>query len=99
MYLVTILFSAIITNNATAVLMFPIAYATATQLSVNPRPFAILVAIAASASFATPIAYQTNMIVYGPGGYRFSDFLKTGIPLNLILWLVAVALIPFFWSF
>jgi di/tricarboxylate transporter len=99
MYLVTILFSAIITNNATAVLMFPIAYATATQLSVNPRPFAILVAIAASASFATPIAYQTNMIVYGPGGYRFSDFLKTGIPLNLILWIIAVALIPFFWSF
>jgi di/tricarboxylate transporter len=99
MYLVTILFSAIITNNATAVLMFPIAYATATQLSVNPRPFAILVAIAASASFATPIAYQTNMIVYGPGGYRFSDFLKTGIPLNFILWLLAVALIPFFWSF
>ncbi len=98
-YLVTILFSAIITNNATAVLMFPIAYATATQMSVNPRPFAILVAIAASASFATPIAYQTNMIVYGPGGYRFSDFLKTGIPLNLILWLVVVALIPFFWSF
>ena len=99
MYLVTILFSAIITNNATAVLMFPIAYATATHLSVNPRPFAFLVAIAASASFATPIAYQTNMIVYGPGGYRFSDFLKMGIPLNLILWLVAVALIPFFWSF
>ena len=99
MYLVTILFSAIITNNATAVLMFPIAYATATHLSVNPRPFAFLVAIAASASFATPIAYQTNMIVYGPGGYRFSDFLKTGIPLNLILWLVAVALIPFFWNF
>ena len=99
MYLVTILFSAIITNNATAVLMFPIAYATATHLSVNPRPFAFLVAIAASASFATPIAYQTNMIVYGPGGYRFSDFLKIGIPLNLILWLVAVALIPFFWNF
>ena len=99
MYLVTILFSAIITNNATAVLMFPIAYATATHLSVNPRPFAFLVAIAASASFATPIAYQTNMIVYGPGGYPFSDFLKTGIPLNLILWIVAVALIPFFWSF
>jgi di/tricarboxylate transporter len=99
MYLVTILFSAIITNNATAVIMFPIAYATATHLSVNPRPFAFLVAIAASASFATPIAYQTNMIVYGPGGYRFSDFLKTGIPLNLILWIVAVALIPFFWSF
>ncbi len=99
LYLVTILFSAIITNNATAVLMFPIAYATAAHLSVDPRPFAILIAIAASASFATPIAYQTNMIVYGPGGYRFSDFLKTGIPLNLLLWFVAVLIIPFFWNF
>ena len=99
LYLVTILFSAIITNNATAVLMFPIAYAIAVNLSVDPRPFAILVAIAASASFATPISYQTNMIVYGPGGYRFSDFLKTGIPLNLLLWFVAVFSIPFFWNF
>ena len=99
LYLVTILFSAIITNNATAVLMFPIAYAIAVNLSVDPRPFAILVAIAASASFATPISYQTNMIVYGPGGYRFSDFLKTGIPLNLLLWFVAVLIIPFFWNF
>jgi di/tricarboxylate transporter len=99
LYLVTILFSAIITNNATAVIMFPIAYAIAGQLSVDPRPFAILIAIAASASFATPIAYQTNMIVYGPGGYRFSDFLKIGIPLNIILWLVAILVIPFFWKF
>ena len=99
LYLVTILFSAVITNNATAVLMFPIAYQTAVHLSLNPRPFAILVAIAASASFATPIAYQTNMIVYGPGGYTFSDFLKAGIPLNLLLWLVAVFAIPFFWAF
>lgn len=99
LYLVIILFSAIITNNATAVLMFPIAYATSVQISANPRPFAILVAIAASASFATPIAYQTNMIVYGPGGYRFIDFLKTGIPLNILLWIVAVSIIPFFWNF
>ena len=99
LYLVTILFSALITNNATAVIMFPIAYAIAVQLSVDPRPFAILIAIAASASFATPIAYQTNMIVYGPGGYRFSDFLRTGIPLNIILWLVAIVVIPFFWEF
>jgi di/tricarboxylate transporter len=99
LYLVTILFSAVITNNATAVLVFPIAYQTAVHLSLNPRPFAILVAIAASASFATPIAYQTNMIVHGPGGYKFSDFLKAGIPLNLLLWLVAVFAIPFFWTF
>jgi di/tricarboxylate transporter len=99
LYLVTVLFSAVITNNATAVLIFPIAYQTAVHLSLNPRPFAILVAIAASASFATPIAYQTNMIVHGPGGYKFSDFLKAGIPLNLLLWLVAVFAIPFFWTF
>jgi len=99
LYLGTILFSAVITNNATAVLMFPIAYQTAVHLSLNPRPFAILVAIAASASFATPIAYQTNMIVHGPGGYKFGDFLKAGIPLNLLLWLVAVFTIPFFWTF
>ncbi len=99
LYLVTILFSAVITNNATAVLMFPIAYQTAVHLSLNPRPFAILVAIAASASFATPISYQTNMIVHGPGGYTFSDFLKAGIPLNLLLWLVTVFALQFFWTF
>jgi di/tricarboxylate transporter len=99
LYLLTILFSALITNNATAVLMFPIAYETALQISADPRPFAILVAIAASASFATPIAYQTNMIVYGPGGYRFSDFLKTGIPLNLLLFFTAIYFIPLFWNF
>ncbi len=96
-YLITIFFSAIITNNATAVLVFPIAYAAATHIAADPRPFAMLVAIAASASFATPIAYQTNMIVYGPGGYTFSNYLKTGIPLNILLWIVAVVLIPFFW--
>ena len=99
MYLVTIVFSAIITNNATAALMFPIAYATASHIAADPRPFAIVVAIAASASFATPIAYQTNMIVYGPGGYKFSDYLKTGIPLNILLWIVAMIVIPVFWPF
>ncbi len=97
MYLLTICFSAIITNNATAVLMFPIAIATASHISADPRPFAFIVALAASASFATPIAYQTNMIVYGPGGYRFSDYLKVGIPLNILLWIIAVATVPVFW--
>lgn len=97
LYLGTVVLSSVITNNATAVLMFPIAYQTALQLSLDPRPFAILIAVAASASFATPISYQTNMIVHGPGGYKFSDFLKTGIPLNLLLWLVAVFAILFFW--
>ncbi|MFC1591976.1 SLC13 family permease [Thermodesulfobacteriota bacterium] len=98
LYLLTIFFSCIITNNATAVLMFPIAYATALRIGADPRPFAILVAIAASASFATPIAYQTNMLVYGPGGYRFSDYLKVGLPLNFLLWITVVAIIPLFWS-
>jgi len=99
LYLVTIFFSAIITNNATAVLMFPIAYTTANHIAADPRPFAILIAIAASASFATPIAYQTNMIVYGSGGYRFSDYLKTGIPLNILLWIVAMITLPLFRHF
>ncbi len=98
LYLLTIGFSAVITNNATAVLMFPIAYAAAGHIGAEPRAFAILVAIAASASFATPIAYQTNMIVYGPGGYRFSDYLRVGIPLNILLWITAVAVIPFVWK-
>ncbi len=97
MYFITICFSAIITNNATAVLMFPIAFSLAENLSLDPRPFAFIVALAASASFATPIAYQTNMIVYGPGGYRFSDYLKVGIPLNLILWGIAVAAVSLVW--
>ena len=56
-------------------------------------------ALAASASFASPVGYQTNMMVYGPGGYRFTDFVRAGLPLNLILWIVAVALVPFFWPF
>jgi di/tricarboxylate transporter len=97
LYLLTISFSAIITNNATAVLMFPIAYTMAAHISADPRPFAILVAIAASASFATPIAYQTNMIVYGPGGYKFRDYLKIGIPLNILLWIISIIVIPLFW--
>jgi di/tricarboxylate transporter len=98
LYLLTIGFSAVITNNATAVLMFPIAYAAAGHIGAEPRAFAILVAIAASASFATPIAYQTNMIVYGPGGYRFSDYLRVGIPLNILLWITAIVVIPLVWN-
>lgn len=97
MYLLTIAFSAFITNNATAVIMFPIACAAAGHIGADARPFVFAVALAASASFATPIAYQTNIIVYGPGGYRFSDYLKAGIPLNLLLLVISILLIPAIW--
>ncbi len=96
-YLLTTICTETITNNAAAVLLFPFAIAAATQLGVDPRPFAVVVAIAASASFATPIGYQTNMMVYGPGGYRFTDFLRVGLPLNLLVGIVSVCLIPWIW--
>ena len=81
-YLATALFSAVITNNAAAVLMFPVALGMAQNLGADLLPFAITIAMAASASFATPIGYQTNLMVYGPGGYRFTDFLRIGVPLT-----------------
>jgi di/tricarboxylate transporter len=91
------LFTELVTNNAAAVLMFPIALATATGMGLDPRGFAIAVAVAASASFLTPIGYQTNTMVYGPGGYRFTDYLRLGLPLNLIVVLAIVFTVPFFW--
>ncbi|UCF39665.1 MAG: anion permease, partial [Gemmatimonadota bacterium] len=95
--LATIALHAIITNNATAVLMFPIAISTGGQLGADPRPFAIAVAIAASAGFLTPIAYQTNVMVYGPGGYRFGDYARLGWILTVIVLLATVLLVPLFW--
>ncbi len=97
MYLVTAIVTSLITNNAAAVLMFPFAIATAQDLGVDPRPFAFCVAFAASASFSTPIGYQTNLMVYGPGGYRFMDYVRVGLPLNVLLWVVATLLIPLIW--
>jgi di/tricarboxylate transporter len=96
-YLLTVLFTELMSNNAAAVLMVPIALSVAAGLGVDPRPFAIAVAFAGSAAFSTPIGYQTNTLVYGPGGYRFTDFTRVGLPLNLILWGVASVLIPLFW--
>jgi di/tricarboxylate transporter len=93
------LISNMITNNAAAVLMFPIAVATAASLGVNLLPFVIGVMMAASCSFATPIAYQTNLMVYGPGGYRFVDYLRFGGLLSLLLWGLTVALTPLVWPF
>jgi di/tricarboxylate transporter len=98
-YGLTTLLTEIITNNAAAVLMFPIAQSTAGSLDVSFWPFIVCIMMAASASFATPIGYQTNMMVYGPGGYRFSDYLRIGLPLNILLGLVTVLLAPLIWPF
>ena len=98
-YAITTLFTELITNNGAAVLMFPIALATATNLGVDLTPFAIAIMMAASASFATPIGYQTNLMVYGPGGYRFTDYLKVGVPLNLLMGAVTLLVAPLVWSF
>lgn len=98
-YLLASLLTEMVTNNAVAILMTPIAISIAVSLDVDPRPFLVAIMFGASASFITPIGYQTNTYVYGAGGYRFGDFLKIGIPLNLILWVVAVVLIPKIWPF
>jgi len=95
-YLLTSVLSELI-NHAVAVVVTPVAIGLAVSLGIDPRPLVIAVMIAASATFATPISYQTNMMVYGPGGYRFGDFLRVGIPLNLSVGLLASALIPLFW--
>lgn len=98
-YTITSLFTGLITNNAAAVLIFPIAQATAETLGVSLWPFVAVIMMAASASFATPIGYQTNLMVYGPGGYRFSDYVRIGLPLNLVLGALTVALAPLIWPF
>ena len=79
--------------------MTPIALAVAQQMGFDPRPFVFAVAFAASASFITPVGYQTNLMVYGPGGYKFSDYIRVGLPLSLLLFIVAIFFIPRIWSF
>jgi di/tricarboxylate transporter len=96
-YAATMLFTELITNNAAAVLMFPIAMASAAGIGANPLPFIVAVTVAASCGFATPLGYQTHLIVYGPGGYRFTDFLRIGVPMNLIVMAVALTVIPRVW--
>ncbi|MBQ2342042.1 MAG: anion permease [Bacteroidaceae bacterium] len=97
LFLITNIFTELITNNAAAALAFPLALAVSEKLGVNPMPFVVCVCFAASSSFSTPIGYQTNLIVQGVGGYKFKDFARVGIPMNIIVFLVSVLLIPFFY--
>lgn len=99
LYLAGTLITELITNNAAAILMFPISLEMARLFHVDPRPFIMALVLSASASFISPMGYQTNMMVYGPGGYRFTDFLRVGGPLNLLLWMTAIFLIPRIWPF
>jgi di/tricarboxylate transporter len=96
-YLLTSILTELVSNNAVAVVVTPIAIGLGAAMGVDPRPLVVAVMVAASASFATPIGYQTNMLVYGPGGYKFTDFLRVGIPLNLTTGLIASAVIPLIW--
>lgn len=98
-YLATMLCTEMITNNAAAVLMFSIAWKTSLALGVSPLPFVMAVMIAASASFSTPFGYQTNLMVYGLGGYRMTDYLRFGLPMNLLVFLTAMLIIPQVWPF
>ena len=98
-YIITSIFTEVLSNNATVVIMIPLGISIASQLACDPRPFIIAVCIASSASFATPIGYQTNTYVYSVGGYRFSDFFKVGVPLNLLYMVVSTTIIPLIWPF
>lgn len=99
LYLLTAVLTEVMSNNATAVLMAPIAISTAATLGVDAKPLLMAVCFAASTSFATPVGYQTNTMVFHPGGYRYTDFMRVGIPLNVIFWALAVWFIPKFWPF
>jgi di/tricarboxylate transporter len=97
MFVLTAVFSAVISNVAAAVILFPIAVSAAESMGLNVLPFAVMIMVAASASFATPIGYQTNLMVYGPGDYQFSDFLKLGVPLTIIVGIVSYIVVPTIW--
>ena len=96
-YFITIFLTEISSNAATAIIMTPISLAVAQQMGFDPRAFVFAVAFAASASFITPVGYQTNLMVYGPGGYKFSDYIRVGFPLALIFWVMAIFVLPILW--
>ena len=98
-YFITMILTEIASNAATAIIMTPITLSLATNFGFDPKPFIFAVCYAASASFITPVGYQTNLMVFGPGGYRYSDYIKVGLPLGLILWIVSVIMIPMIWPF
>ena len=98
-FILTNLFTELITNNAAAALAFPLALSISAQLGVSPMPFFVVICMAASASFSTPIGYQTNLIVQGIGNYKFTDFVRVGLPLNIITFLISIFLIPYIWPF
>lgn len=98
-YLVTMILTEVSSNAATAIIMTPIAIIASTQSGYDPRPFVFAICFAASSSFITPIGYQTNLMVYGPGGYKFTDYMKVGFPLGMTLWILATIIIPVFWPF
>jgi len=98
-YLLTAIMTETMSNAAAAVLLAPIAISTAEQIGVDPRPFLMAITFAASTGFSTPVGYQTNTMIYNPGGYKYSDFLRAGVPLNLIFWVLSVIFIPRLWAF
>ena len=99
LYVVTNIITELITNNAAAAFAFPIALAVSQQMGLSPMPFMVAICIAASCSFSSPIGYQTNMIVQGIGGYSFRDFVRIGLPLNIIAFVISMIFIPIFWPF
>jgi di/tricarboxylate transporter len=98
-FLLASLMTGFMSNAATAVLLAPLAITSAHMMGVDPRPFLVALTFAASAAFWTPIGYQTNLLVYGPGGYRFTDFVRIGGPLTILYWILATLLIPRFFPF
>ena len=98
-YFITMILTEIASNAATAIIMTPITLSLAANFGLDPKPFIFAVCYAASASFITPVGYQTNLMVFGPGGYRYSDYIKVGLPLGLILWVISVIIIPMIWPF
>ena len=98
-YLITMILTEISSNAATAIIMAPIAMAITANMGLEARPYIFAVCFAASASFITPVGYQTNLMVYGPGGYKFSDYIKVGLPLAVIMFVLAIVFIPILWPF